>query len=409
MVKTKRLEFAGGTGEMLAARLDMPASEPRAFALFAHCFTCSKDLFAASRIARALTDQAIAVLRFDFTGLGASKGEFSNTGFSSNIADIVAAARFLQREYAAPELLIGHSLGGAAVLAAAAQLEPVRAVATIGAPADVDHVLDSFKCSLAEIEKTGRADVTLAGRTFSITSQFIDDVRGHNLKNTIAGLKKKALLVMHSPRDEIVGIDNASEIFTAARHPKSFISLDDADHLLSRRRDAVYAAGVIAAWADRYISQTGAQASVVQHTRNSVHVEETGASKFQQLVIAGNHRLFADEPENAGGADTGPSPYDFLSIALGACTTMTLRMYADHKGYDLGKLSVEVSHAKVHADDCADCGEGLSGRIDRFERTISFTGDVPGTIARRLLAIADKCPVHKTLKHSSAIVTKLPE
>jgi len=402
---SQKVEFTGSQGDKLAARLDSPAITPKAYALFAHCFTCSKDIFAASRIAAALNEEGIAVLRFDFTGLGASEGEFANTNFSSNITDLVLAANFLRDEFEAPQLLIGHSLGGAAVLAAAEQIPETKAVVTIGAPADIEHVLANFGTSLDAIERDGVADVSLAGRNFTIKSQFIEDVRQQTQDQRIQNLKKP-LLVFHSPIDQTVSVENASKIFTTAKHPKSFISLDKADHLLSRREDAVYVAQVLTAWASRYL-QTGPEQVVLPH--GAVRVEETLASKFQQRITAGKHQLLADEPKDVGGADTGPSPYDYLAAALGACTTMTLRMYANHKGYDLGKLSVEVSHAKIHAKDCADCGEGKTGRIDRFERVISVEGDIPADISDSLLKIADKCPVHKTLEHSSVVATSLSD
>jgi len=400
---SQKVEFTGSQGDKLAARLDSPTITPKAYALFAHCFTCSKDIFAAARIATALNEEGIAVLRFDFTGLGASEGEFANTNFSSNITDLVLAANFLRDEYEAPHLLIGHSLGGAAVLAAAEQIPETKAVVTIGAPADIEHVLANFGTCLDTIERDGIADVSLAGRNFTIKSQFVEDVRQQMQDERIKNLKKP-LLIFHSPIDETVSVDNASKIFITAKHPKSFISLDQADHLLSRREDAVYVAQVLTAWASRYLQLEVDQADL---PRGAVRVEETMASKFQQRITAGKHQMLADEPKDVGGTDSGPSPYDYLAAALGACTTMTLRMYANHKGYDLGKLSVEVSHAKIHAKDCADCGEGKTGRIDRFERVISVEGEIPADMSDSLLKIADKCPVHKTLEHSSVVATSL--
>jgi putative redox protein len=343
------------------------------------------------------------VLRFDFTGLGASEGEFANTDFSSNVADLVAAAAHLRATRAAPQLLVGHSLGGAAVLAAAREILELRAVATINAPADAAHVLKNFAADLGEIEATGAAQVTLAGRRFTIRREFLDDVRDTRIGECVAGLRRP-LMVMHAPRDATVGIDNARAIFEAAKHPKSFVSLDGADHLLTRHEDAVYAAEVLAAWASRYLDP-----APVAHS-NLVEVRETGAGRFQQAVSSGKHALLADEPEDVpGGGDTGPNPYDFLAIALGACTAMTLRMYAERKQLGLGRISVTVDHAKVHAEDCADCGEGRVGRVDRFERVISVEGGVAPDLRERLVAIAGKCPVHRTLEASSAVVTRLAE
>ena len=401
-----KVTFQGSQGHQLAAKLELPDGEPRAFALFAHCFTCSKDIFAAARIAGALAERGFAVLRFDFTGLGASDGEFANTNFSSNVADLLNAARFLEDEYRAPQLLIGHSLGGAAVLAAAGDLPEVKAVATIGAPADAEHVIHNFAAKIDEIDAAGEAEVTLGGRSFTITKQFLDDVRGKTLQDRIAGMKN-ALLVFHAPRDQTVGIENAGIIFGAAKHPKSFISLDDADHLLSRRDDAIYVADVLSSWAARFLKTAPAE-TVEPLPEGIARIAETGNSKFQQTVRVGGHALVADEPASVGGLDSGPTPYDFLGIALGACTAMTLRMYADRKGMQLGRISVDVSHAKVHAQDCIDCGEGREGRIDRFERTISVADTaVDAELEAKLVEIAGKCPVHRTLEASSAVVTKL--
>ena len=408
MSKTsEKLTFPGSSGEALAARLDKPAGSPRAYALFAHCFTCSKDIFAAARISEALVERGFAVLRFDFTGLGASDGDFANTNFSSNVEDLKLAADFLRQEYAAPEILIGHSLGGAAVLAVAGEVPEAKAVATIGAPADAAHVAHNFGAKIDEIEKTGVAEVQLAGRAFTIKKQFLDDLKEQSVDARIATMRK-ALIVFHAPRDSVVGIENAAAIFQAAKHPKSFISLDDADHLLSRRSDAVYVADVLSAWATRFISEKGTKSVLpFPGPEGEVGVAETRAGKFQAEVVSGAHRFLADEPVSYGGLDTGPSPYDLLSSALGACTSMTLRMYADHKKIALDRVSVHVRHGKVHAEDCAECEEGLQGKIDRFERDLVIEGDLDDETRNRLVEIADKCPVHKTLESSSVVVTKL--
>ncbi len=405
---SQKITFKGWQGNNLAGRLDMPDGEPKAYALFAHCFTCSKDIFAATRIAGELSDHGFAVLRFDFTGLGASEGEFENTNFSSNVADLLSAANYLRENYQAPKVLIGHSLGGAAVLSVAPEIAEVEAVATIGAPADAEHVIHNFSAEVSEIEKTGIAQVQLAGRSFTIKKQFLEDLRAQSLSERISN-SGKALIVFHAPLDQTVGIENAAEIFKAAKHPKSFISLDNADHLLSRRADAAFVASVLSSWAERYlkIDAKTAEEKADINTDNKVIITETGNGKFQQEVRVGKHILKADEPESFGGQDTGPSPYDFLSIALGACTSMTLRMYADHKKIPVEKISVSVTHEKIHAEDCTDCGEGKEGRIDRFERELDVTGTFDADTKKRLLEIADKCPVHKTLEQSSAIVTKL--
>ncbi|WP_108879512.1 alpha/beta fold hydrolase [Anderseniella sp. Alg231-50] len=404
-IKSTRIEFPGSQGGKLAARLDAPSGTVRGYALFAHCFTCSKDVFAASRIASALASHGVATLRFDFTGLGASEGEFANTNFSSNVADLIAAADWLRDNHAAPELLIGHSLGGAAVLAGAGHIAELKAVATIGAPADADHVVHNFQASLDTIEADGEATVSLAGREFTIKKQFLDDVRGTSLKDRIAALKP-ALIVFHAPLDQTVGIENASAIFSAARHPKSFVSLDGADHLLSRRQDAVFVADVLAGWANRFLPSVERPKSA---PAGVVRVRETRQGKFQQDVLVDDHHLLADEPSSVGGDGTGPSPYDYLSIALGTCTSMTLRMYADFKKLELGRVTVDVSHGKVHADDCKDCGEGKTGKIDRFERTISVDGEVSPELRGKLEEIAGKCPVHRTLEAEAAVVTKVIE
>jgi putative redox protein len=402
--KTQRVQFAGHSGATLAARLDLPNGQIRAYALFAHCFTCSKDLAAARRIAAELAREGVAVLRFDFTGLGSSEGEFASTNFTSNVADLLSAADYLRDHFQAPSVLIGHSLGGAAVLAVANDIPEVRAVAIIGAPADAGHVLKNFGTSLEEIEKSGEAEVDLAGRKFRITKQFVEDVRAQRISEAVAALKKP-LLILHSPLDQTVAIENATNIFLTAKHPKSFVSLDKADHLLTRPEDAAFAARVISGWLTRYLADDTPQGMApVEHVR----LTETGEGKFQNMAQAGKHRLFADEPESVGGLDSGPSPYDFLSIALGACTSMTLRLYADHKKLPLGRISVDVSHAKSHAKDCVECTESErsgGGRIDRFERIISIDGEVPEDLRGKIAEIAGKCPVHRTLEAVANIKT----
>ena len=400
-MESRKIEFPGATGAMLAARLDLPA-EPRAFALFAHCFTCGKDIFAASRIAEGLASRNIAVLRFDFTGIGSSEGEFANTNFSSNIADLVAAADYLRQHHGPPSLLIGHSLGGAAVLAAASQLPDATAVVTIGAPASAAHVTHNFAANLADIAEHGTAEVTLAGRTFTITKQFLDDLTGQTFLDKLSTMRK-ALLVCHAPRDEVVGIDNASAIFTAARHPKSFLSLDTADHLLRHRSDAIYVADVIATWASRYLTNAEHLEALPDGV---VEVTETRAGRFAQRVRAGRHVLAADEPVAVGGDDAGPGPYDYLLAALGACTAMTLRLYAERKGIAAERFSVRLSHRRVHAADCADC-ESTEGNVGEITRDISIAGDLSDEVRARLMEIADKCPVHATLTHEIKIRSRL--
>ncbi len=405
---SEKIIFVGADGESeLAARLDLPAGKPRAFALFAHCFTCTKDIFAASRIAEALTDHGVGVLRFDFTGLGASAGEFANTSFSSNIGDLLAAAEWLRAHHEAPKILVGHSLGGAAVLAAAASIPEVNAVSTIGAPADPGHVRHLFQGPIEDIETKGFAEIVIVGRPFCVSKQFLDDIGSHKLEDAIAKLRV-ALLVFHAPLDQTVGIDNATRIFVSAKHPKSFVSLDDADHLLTRREDAIYVADVIAAWAGRYVGAVE-QATLPELTaaEDTVVVGETGDGKFAQVIsVGGKHTLLADEPVTYGGTDTGPAPYDLLLAGLGACTTMTMRMYAERKGLALERALVTLKHGKVHADDCAHC-ETESGKIDRIEREVELLGPLSEDDRQKLLEIADKCPVHRTMHSEVWVETKL--
>ena len=390
----ERFDFPNTEGHNLAALLDSPPGEPRAYALFAHCFACGKDIHAAKRIAEGLTALGIAVLRFDFTGLGASDGEFANTTFASNVADLVAAANELRRKRRAPAILIGHSLGGAAVLAAASEVPEARAVVTIAAPCDPAHVTGLFKERLEEIGTKGEIEVQLGAKQFRISRAFVDDLAEHRLAERIAGLRK-ALLVFHSPTDEVVGIENASRIFIAAKHPKSFVSLAGADHLLSRRSDSTYVANVIHAWAERYLDMSPAAAALPDDA-NAVVVRETRQGRFQQEIAVGRHRFLADEPVAVGGLDSGPGPYDLVLAGLGACTAMTLRLYAERKALPLERVTVALSHAKIHAEDCAAC-ETKEGMIDRIERAITFAGELDDDQRKRLLEIADKCPVHRTL------------
>ncbi len=400
--RMERFDFEGHDGAALAARLDLPAGPPRAAAIFAHCFACGKDVLPARRIARRLTARGIAVLRFDFTGLGHSEGEFANTTFSTNVADLERAAEAIAARVAAPQLLIGHSLGGAAALVAAARIPSVRAVATIGAPADAAHVLQHLGASLPQIRKEGAATATLGGRPIRIGRDFLEDVEETRLAETIAGLRR-ALLILHGPRDAVVGVDNAARIFSAARHPKSFVTLDDADHLLTRAEDAEYAAEVIAAWALRYLDLPEAPEPAAP-PEGVVRVVEADPESFLQDVLAGPHHLLADEPESHGGGGQGLSPYQFLAAALGACTTMTIRMYARRKGLALTGVAVDVTHEKVHAADCADC-ETREGKVDVLTRAIRLEGTLTEAERDRLMQIADRCPVHRTLEREIRVRT----
>lgn len=402
---SERFQFTGEGGHQLAAALELPEGEPAAFALFAHCFTCGKDTLAAKRISVALAAKGIAVLRFDFTGLGSSEGEFANSTFSSNVADLVHAADHLRATRKAPSILIGHSLGGAAILAAAGKIPEAKAVATIAAPSDPAHVTGLFKEHLDNIRTQGEVEVSLAGRPFRIKREFVDDVVEHRLMNDVTGLHK-ALLVMHSPIDDTVGIDNATKIFVAAKHPKSYVSLDHADHLLTKPADALYAADVIAAWASRYVDTAKpAKAMDLAEEPRKVVVQETRKSKFNQIITVGPHHLVADEPVAAGGEDAGPGPYDFLLAGLGACTSMTMRLYADRKSLPLDRVTVMLKHSKIYAKDCAEC-ETRDGMLDQIERDIAIDGALDAEQRKKLMEIADKCPVHRTLTSEIRIVTK---
>ncbi len=428
-----RVDFPGSQGHTLAGRLDTPDATPRAWALFAHCFTCSKDTKAAAYIARALADAGFGVLRFDFTGLGGSGGDFSNTHFSSNVDDLVAAADWLRTHHGAPALLVGHSLGGTAVLAAAERIADARAVATVGAPCDPAHVTHQFSSDLPVIERNGQALVKLAGREFTIRRSFIDDVSGQPQAARIRALRRP-LLVLHAPADTVVTIDNARRLFEAAMHPKSFVALDGADHLLTRAADARYAANVIAAWAARYLPEASSsdastprasspQAStpntpvgsssvgVPEHgtvrgiEHGTVRVSERGTGAFAVSIQAGRHTFIGDEPTSVGGDDAGPSPYELLLAALGECTVMTLRMYARQKRLPLENVHVTLTHNKVHAADCADC-ETKEGKVDRIERVIELVGPLDEVQRARMMEIADRCPVHRTLHSQVKVVTR---
>ncbi len=399
MAKPDPIFFPSRDGDQLAARFDPPAGIPRGLAIFAHCFTCSKDILAARRIASGLATRGIGVLRFDFTGLGHSEGEFGNAGFTSNVADLITAAQWLADNHGPADILVGHSLGGAAVLAAAGKIDSVRGVATIGAPADLAHVSHLFSDSLEHIEARGCATVDIAGRSFDICKSFIEDLDTHKLKDSIASLRRD-LLVLHSPVDEIVGIDNTTEIFLSARHPRSFVSLDHADHMLSRPQDAEFAAAIISAWASRILPPADKPAVQEGH----VVVQPLGHDLFPHLVTAGDNTLIADEPVSFGGRNTGLSPYELLLAGLGACTSMTMRMYAQRKGWPADKIFVELTHAKKYVTDCEAC-EDEPVKMDVIDRTITLGDDLDEDQRQRLMEIAVKCQVHRTLESDIRILT----
>jgi uncharacterized OsmC-like protein/alpha/beta superfamily hydrolase len=407
-MNTRRIIFPNARGEQLAARLELPGDEqPLAYALFAHCFTCSKDLSAAVHIARALSSRRIAVLRFDFTGLGESEGEFAETTFSSEVSDLVAAAGFLEREYQAPRLLIGHSLGGAAVLAAAAQISSTAAVVTIAAPFSPAHLRELLGTSVERIEQDGQASVTIEGRSFTIRKSLLDDLAAQDPAETLHRLKA-ALLVMHSPRDRVVSIGNAGDIYLAARHPKSFVSLEPADHLLTDPRDSRYAGEVIATWAGRYLAldQIVVPSLIPPVVIDNRVTTSTRIEGFRTDLFANGFPLVADEPREYGGSNEGPSPYEFLLAALGACTGMTVGMYARSKQWPLEEVVVRLSHQKVHAEDCRDCDDN-DRRLDLFVRELELRGALDETQRQRLLEIAERCPVHRTLTAGVRVETTL--
>jgi len=395
-----KIRFTNRAGLELVGNLELPAGGTwQATALFAHCFTCTRNIKAARNITRALAQSGFAVLRFDFTGLGESDGDFSDTSFSSNLDDLEDAAAWMADHLMAPQLLVGHSLGGAAVLAAAERLDSVRAVATLAAPASADHILKQFGDDLETIESEGSAEVRLAGRPFRIRKDFVEDARSHAIEDRLRKLRR-ALLVLHSPVDKTVSIDNAQSIFAAALHPKSFVSLDHADHLLSDEADSHYAGKIISSWASRFL-EFGAPTP-------TEHVEVAGRTSDQFLcrVQAGRHAVLADEPETNGGKDLGPDPYQYLASALGTCTVMTLNMYARHKKLPVERVHCEVSHDRIHADDCEEC-EKQSGKIDRLTRVIAIEGELDDDQRARMLEIADRCPVHRTLENEIRVESRL--
>ncbi len=389
---------------MLSGKLEMPMiGQPQAYAIFAHCFTCSKNLNAVTNITRALIQNNIAVLRFDFTGLGQSKGAFEDSTFSSNIGDLISAYKYLEENHEAPQIIIGHSLGGTAVLHTSGQLPDVKAVVTLGAPFDPPHVAQLLSESIEEIQEKGAATVNIGGRPFKIKKKFLDDLENRDSRSIIRNLDR-TLLILHSPQDQIVDIYNAAQIYDSAKHPKSFVSLDGADHLLSRAGDSLYVGDVIASWSKRYVEiKTGDELSTNQQA-----VSKTGEKGYTTEVVVGQHKVIADEPLTVGGNDLGPSPYGYLMASLGSCTSMTLRMYADRKQWDVKDIKVHLNHSKVHKDDCEDC-ENKNEKIDQIERIIELEGNLDEAQKKRMLEIADKCPVHKTLHQGIRVISRLKE
>lgn len=400
-----KVSFTNKDKEQLAGRLELPLDQkPHNFVIFAHCFTCTKNLTAVKNVGRALTNAGFGVLRFDFTGLGESEGDFENTNFSGNVDDLIEAANFLEENYQAPTLIIGHSLGGAAAIFAASKLESIKAVAVINSPSDPSHVMHLLKDSEQEITKNGKARVNLGGVDFTIKKQFLDDLENNTLKDVVSDLRK-ALLILHSPQDNTVGIKNAEKIYIAAHHPKSFVSLDGVDHLLSKKEDSMYVGEVIAGWASRYVEISPAKEI---KSKSKVAASLGQDEKFTTNLKVGDHYLIADEPKSFGGNNFGPSPYEFLSAGLAACTVMTIQMYARRKNWNVGNVSVHIDYSKDHAIDCQEC-EKDSSKIDTFKREIKLVGNLTDEQKAKLIQIADKCPVHKTLHSKTQIITKLVE
>jgi putative redox protein len=405
-MQTHVVTFPNAAGETLSARLEMPLdADPIAYAVFAHCFTCSKNLTATVAISRALAQARIAVLRFDFTGLGASEGEFADSSFSTSVDDLVSAATWLEQLHQAPQLLVGHSLGGAASIHAAARIPSVRAVATINAPSEPSHVLSLLEDAIPEIEARGEARVRLAGRSFLVKKQFLDDLEATRMQDAVRALRA-ALLIFHAPGDKTVGIDNAARLYTAAHHPKSFVSLDDADHLLTDEEDARYVGDVLSAWVRRYLDHGQRTHQTLDQVLQDNRVVARTGEGYRTAILASGHSLIADEPVAVGGTELGPTPYDLLAASLGACTAMTLQMYARRKGWPLEEAIVRLRHSKVHAIDEERC-ENQEAKMDQLDRTLELVGKLTDEQRTRLLEIANKCPVHRTLEAGVVVTTEL--
>lgn len=408
MSKSQLIKIANRNNEMLSAIIERPpVSTQGKMAVLAHCFTCGKNLRAARFISDSLVSRGFTVLRFDFTGLGQSSGDFAQTSFTANLDDLVSVATWLTENEQPPTLLVGHSLGGAAVVHAAANIPSVRAVATVGAPFDPAHVSHLFPLGAEELADEDTVDLNLGAHPVKISGHFVRDLQQHNASEVARNLRC-ALLVMHSPIDAIVGVDNASSLFTAAKHPKSFVSLDNADHLLTKEADARYAGETIAAWAGRYLTTAA----------STVETEEQGVARisneegFTTQMLFGGHAFLADEPQSLGGENLGPSPYDLINAGLGACTAMTLKMYARRKNIPFDDITVHLNHKRRRVDDVEACMAGevdadQQGNFDQFERLIEITGNVTDEQRQRMLEIADRCPVHRSMERRSTIITKL--
>ena len=403
-METLNLTFKNRNNMELSARLDLPTGKPKTYALFAHCFSCSKNIKAAYHISHSLAHKGIAVLRFDFTGIGDSEGQFEDTNFSSNVDDIVDASNYLVDHYESPKILIGHSLGGTAVIKAAKSLKDLKAIVTIGSPFKPSHV-EKIITNSGETDKQMDYSIKLGNKTVKIKKQFLDDLKDSDINDDLSSLNK-ALLVMHSPFDNVVSIDSASDIFLKAKHPKSFISLDNADHLLSEQSDSIYVGKLISEWASKYIDINNEKEEIL--SKDNKVVVQTANNNLKTNIFVGRHHIVADEPKSVGGTDLGPNPYDYLLASLGSCTTMTLKMYANRKGWNLDSAKVILNHQKIYAKDCEEC-ETEIGKIDYIEREIELLGDLDKDQRNRLLEIADRCPVHRTLHSEIVVKTKLLE
>ncbi len=402
-MKTLKITIPNIDNNALAAKLELPVNQiPKHYAIFAHCFTCNKDLSAVRNISRALTNHGFGVLRFDFTGLGHSHGAFENTSFSSNIDDITKVNEYLGANYQLPDLIIGHSLGGAAALVAASKLHNIKAVATIGAPSDISHVINLFSNGIDELEEKGVAEVSIGGRPFRVKNEMVKDFKSHDLTKIVTALKKP-LLMFHSPQDATVAVKHAANLYHAAKHPKSFISLDGADHLLSNPKDAIYVGDMIGSWANRYLVKDEHKKLELENMQVVAALDNT--NKFTTQIGTKTHTFLADEPISFGGDNLGPSPYELLMAGLGACTVMTMKLYAERKQWDLQAANVYLSYAKVHADDI-NIDTPDTNRIDYIEKKIFLEGNLDSKQKKRLIEIAAKCPVHKTLLNKVVINTE---
>lgn len=404
-MKSERISIPNSSGHQLSAYIELPANQkPSYMAVFAHCFTCSGSFAPVRHITRELTNYGFGVVRFDFTGLGKSEGHFSDSHFSANVQDLIDVCNYVSQKYLTPSLLIGHSLGGAAAITAAHQLKDIKAVATIGAPANVEHVKHHFEHKINEVLQQGQADVNIGGRPFVINKKFVEGFDKIALLDIVKKLKKP-ILILHSPFDKIVGIENAQNLYHNAFHPKSFISLDQADHLLTQKEDSVYVGSVIGAWVKKYyppkenifLDREGEQ--LVGH----LNLEE---DQFTTSIQTKSHALIADEPLEVGGDDFGPSPYELLVAGLAACTTMTLKLYANRKKWDLKEVYVYLTHSKKHMEAP---GEASTNKIDFIEKKLKFVGNLTDEQRARLLEISAKCPVHRTLSNGIKFKTSVIE